>query len=359
MVKNMVKNTDKNKTNNTNNKSNNMPNNKLRVLTGITPSGTPHLGNYKGMYQPMIEMANDQKYESFCMISDYHSLIKLWDPKLRSQYIYEGAASWLALGLDPQHSALYLQSDIPQITELAWILTTLTAKGLLNRAHAYKSQLDINLEQQTKDQDAGITAGLYQYPVLMSADILIVNADIVPVGKDQVQHLEIARDIAARFNHVYGESFTLPKVKTNSSSVLIGLDGQKMSKSYGNTIPVFLDEKALRKKIMKIKTNSLTPQEPKDHATCILFSLYSAFSQADEIEAIKLRYANGIGWGEMKQILFEKINSELKPAREYYYQLMNNTDIIDKILAEGAQKVLDLSIPLLKDIKKQVGLILS
>ena len=333
-------------------------NKKLRILTGITPSGTPHLGNYKGMYEPMIELANDPKYESFCMISDYHSLVKLWDPKLRAEYIYEGTASWLALGLDPTHSALYRQSDIAQIPELAWILTTLTAKGLLNRAHAYKSQLDINLEQKTKDQDAGITAGLYQYPILMSADILVVNADIVPVGKDQVQHLEIARDIAARFNHVYGDAFVLPKAKTNADSVLLGLDGRKMSKSYGNTIPVFLNEKALRKKIMKIKTNSLAPEEPKDHSSCILFSLYSAFAQADEVEAIKLRYASGIGWGEMKQILFEKINTQIQPAREYYYQLMDNTDIIDKILAEGAQKVLDISVPFLKDIKKQIGLVL-
>ena len=331
--------------------------NKKRVLTGITPSGSPHLGNYKGMYEPMIDLANRDDNQSFCMISDYHSLIKLWDPNSRKQFTNEIIATWLALGLDPDKSSLYLQSHIPEILELTWILTTLTAKGLLNRAHAYKSRLDDNLEAKTKDPDAGITAGLYQYPVLMSADILIVNANIVPVGKDQIQHLEIARDIAARFNHVYGEVFALPEVKASKHQSLIGLDGRKMSKSSNNSIPLFLDEKALRKKIMKIKTNSQLPEEPKDFSNCVLFSIYSAFANDNEIKEIKARYETGIGWGEMKQILFEKINHDLSEPRKKYEYYINNTSVLNKILHQGCSNVRDISSPLLFRIKKQVGLL--
>jgi tryptophanyl-tRNA synthetase len=331
-------------------------NNKPRVLTGITPSGSPHLGNYKGMYEPMIELANQTDNESFCMISDYHSLVKLWDPKARKEFTHEITATWLALGLDPDKSNLYLQSHIPEIPELSWIISTLTAKGLLNRAHAYKAKLDENVEAHTKDPDAGITAGLYQYPILMSADILIVNANIVPVGKDQIQHLEIARDIAARFNHIYGEAFVLPEAQASKHQSLLGLDGRKMSKSYNNTIPLFLEEKALRKRIMKIKTNSQLPEEPKDHNDCILFSIYSAFANESEIKEIKTRYQTGIGWGEMKQILFEKINIDLKDAREKYQYFINNPDVIDKILKKGCNNVRSIATPFMEKIKKQIGL---
>ena len=330
--------------------------NKTRVLTGITPSGSPHLGNYKGMYEPMIELANRDDNQSFCMISDYHSLIKLWDPKARQEFTHEITATWLALGLDPDKSNLYLQSHIPEILELTWILSTLTAKGLLNRAHAYKARLDENIAEKTKDPDAGITAGLYQYPILMSADILIVNANTVPVGKDQIQHLEIARDIAARFNHVYGEVFVLPEVKASKHPSLIGLDGRKMSKSYNNTIPLFLEEKALRKKIMKIKTNSQLPEEPKDYSSCVLFSIYSAFANDNEITEIKKRYTTGIGWGEMKQILFEKINIDLSEARGKYDYFINNKKIIDKILLQGSDNVRSIASPLLAKVKSHVGL---
>ena len=330
---------------------------KPRILTGITPSGIPHLGNYKGMFEPMIALANNPDNDAFCMISDYHSLIKLWDAESRGEFTYEVAAAWLALGLDPKQSSLYLQSDIPEIPELAWIISTLTAKGLLNRAHAYKAKLDENIENKTKDPDAGITSGLYQYPILMSADILSINANIVPVGKDQIQHLEIARDIAARFNHVYGETFNIPEVKPSEHATLLGLDGRKMSKSYNNTIPLFIDEKSMRKKIMKIKTNSQLPEEPKETKDCILFSIYSAFATKDEIKEVAKRYETGIGWGEMKQILFEKINADLADARENYHELIADKTQIHKVLKEGAQKVRDISAPFLQDIKKQVGLI--
>ena len=252
--------------------------NKKIVLTGITTSGTPHLGNLVGAIRPAIESSNKDSTSSFLFLADYHSLIKSQDPVLTHNSSFEIAAAWLACGLRPETVTFYRQSDVPEIMELAWILSCITAKGLMNRAHAYKAAIGSNQEQGVSDLDKGIFMGLFNYPILMAADILAFNADEVPVGGDQKQHLEMTRDIAARFNHLYGEIFTLPKALiSEDTGVLPGVDGQKMSKSYNNTIPIFTEEKALLKMVRKIKTNSLEPGVPKDPDTCSVFKLYKAF----------------------------------------------------------------------------------
>lgn len=326
-------------------------------LTGITTSGTPHLGNYVGAIRPAVETSKNPELVSYYFLADYHSLIKNTDPKLRKQSALEIAASWIALGLDYDNCVFYRQSDIPEIPELTWILTSLTAKGLMNRAHAYKAAVAENEEQADNDPDKGITMGLFSYPILMAADILMFNAGKVPVGKDQVQHLEMTRDIAARFNHVYKKLFILPEVVVDeTSAVLSGLDGRKMSKSYHNYIPLFDTEKNLRKMIMKIQTNSLGPDEPKDPKTCTLFSIYQAFAAPSETKEMAERYRNGIAWGTMKQELFEYINDVLKEPRKRYEELIKNPSDIDDILAKGAIKARQFSIPFLKKIRSAVGI---
>lgn len=326
-------------------------------LTGITPSGTPHLGNYVGAIRPAVESSRNKDLTSYYFLADYHSLIKNHDPKMRKQSALEIAAAWIALGLDYQNCVFYRQSDIPEIPELTWILTCLTAKGLMNRAHAYKAAVAENEETGQKDPDKGITMGLFSYPVLMAADILMFNAAKVPVGKDQVQHLEMTRDIAARFNHVYKKLFVLPEVVVDeSSAVLSGLDGRKMSKSYNNTIPLFDTPKRLRKLIMKIKTNSLGPDEPKDPDSCTLFSIYNAFATKEESEKMAARYREGIAWGTMKQELFEYIDNILTAPREEYNKLMQNPSDIDQILKDGAQKARQFSVPFLEKIRKAIGI---
>jgi tryptophanyl-tRNA synthetase len=334
-----------------------MSTSKQVVLTGITPSGTPHIGNYIGAIKPALELAKNPDYKARYFIADYHSLIKLWDADLRKQYTYEIAATWLALGLDPKQVVFYRQSDVPEIMELTWILTTMAAKGLLNRAHAYKAQVDANLEEGV-DTDSGITMGLFNYPVLMAADILMFNTELVPVGKDQIQHVEIARDIAARFNHVYKtDLLTPPKALVDDKTQTIpGLDGRKMSKSYGNTIPIFAPEKKLRKLIMKIKTNSLLPEEPKVTRGCALFTLYQCFANEAELNEMKLRYQTGIGWGEVKQTLFEKINADLKAPRDKYNELMANHDKIESLLKHGAEQARMIALPLLNKVRKKIGI---
>lgn len=328
------------------------------ILTGITPSGTPHLGNYIGAIKPALEQAKDPNSQSFFFIADHHSLIKLWDAKARKQFIYEIAATWLAFGLNPDQVLFYRQSDIPEIMELNWILSTIAAKGLLNRAHAYKAAVDQNQQEGNTDLDAGITMGLFNYPVLMAADIVMFDADLVPVGKDQIQHVEIARDLANRLNHVYQKNvLTAPKALIDENTqTIVGLDGRKMSKSYNNTIPVFLTEKQLRKHIMKIVTNSQPPEEPKSTEGCSVFSLYQHFADADEVNALAQRYAQGIGWGEAKQTLFEKVNAVLTEPRERYNYLMENTAEIDAILAKGAEKARIHAQRKLLEVKKAVGL---
>jgi len=326
-------------------------------LTGITTSGTPHLGNYVGAIRPAVETSKNKELISYYFLADYHSLIKNHDPKLRKQSALEIAAAWIALGLDYDNCVFYRQSDIPEIPELTWILTCLTAKGLMNRAHAYKATVAENEEQGHKESDKGITMGLFSYPVLMAADILMFNARKVPVGKDQVQHLEMTRDIAARFNHVYKKLFVLPEVVVDeTSAVLAGLDGRKMSKSYHNYIPLFDTQKRLRKLIMKIKTNSLGPDEPKDPETCTLFSIYKAFASRSETKKMADRYRQGIAWGIMKQELFEYIDEILKAPRKRYEELIKNPSDIDEVLKKGAMKAREFSVPFLEKIRKTIGI---
>jgi tryptophanyl-tRNA synthetase len=327
------------------------------VLTGITTTGTPHIGNYVGAIRPAIAASKRADVSSFLFLADYHSLVKNPKPKQLPQSTLEVAASWLAFGLDPERVVFYRQSDIPEIMELAWILTCMTAKGLMNRAHAYKAAVAENEAAERKDPDQGIMMGLFCYPILMSADILMFKADKVPVGRDQKQHVEMARDIAQRFNHHFGETFVLPDaVIDEHTAVLPGLDGRKMSKTYDNTIPLFVPEKSLRKLIMKIKTNSLEPGEPKDPDDSALFAIYSAFATREETAAMRQRYADGIAWGEMKQALFEYVNEQLRDAREEYNRLMAAPDHVEAVLRQGAEKARAVSRPYLDEIRARVGL---
>ncbi|MBK8534220.1 MAG: tryptophan--tRNA ligase [Candidatus Competibacteraceae bacterium] len=327
------------------------------TLTGITTTGAPHLGNYVGAILPAIEASRRQDVQSFYFLADYHALVKCQDPALVHRSRLEVAATWLALGLEVDNVIFYAQTDIPEILELTWILTCVTAKGLMNRAHAYKAAVAENLADPDKDPDKAITMGLFSYPILMAADILMFKASKVPVGKDQTQHLEMARDIAARFNYLYGEHFVLPEaVVDEKASVLVGLDGRKMSKSYGNTIPLFEPEKALRKLIMRIKTNSLPPEAPKDPDTCTLFQIYQAFATAEESAAIRQRYAQGIGWGEMKQVLFEYLNARLTEPRQRYQELLEKPDHIEQILKHGAARAREYSVPFLQELRRAVGI---
>lgn len=328
-----------------------------RTLTGITTTGTPHLGNYVGAIRPAIQSSLRDDAESFFFLADYHALIKCRDPKRVHESTREIAATWLALGLDTDRVTFYRQSDIPEILELCWILTCMTAKGLMNRAHAYKDAVQKNEESGARDPDKGVTIGLFSYPVLMAADILMFNAHKVPVGKDQIQHLEMARDIAGRFNHHYGELFVLPEaVVEDTTAVLSGLDGRKMSKSYNNTIPLFVPEKKLRKLIMKIKTNCLEPGEPKDPDNCTLFEIWSAFATPDEITAKRRQYEEGAGWGQLKQELFEYLNDHLGSPRVRYEELMQDPDYIEQELRKGADKARNEASTRLMKVRQAVGI---
>ncbi|EAR08846.1 tryptophan--tRNA ligase [Reinekea blandensis] len=330
---------------------------KTRVLTGITTTGIPHLGNYAGAIRPAIQSSQDDNTESFFFLADYHALIKCHEPDVVRESARSVAATWLASGLDPDRVTFYRQSDIREITELTWILTTITAKGLMNRAHAYKAAVQENVEQNAADPDKGVEMGLFCYPVLMTADILMFNGQKIPVGKDQIQHIEMARDVAQRFNYMYGETFSLPEAVVDDSAMIIpGLDGRKMSKSYGNTIPLFEAEKKFRKLINKIKTNSLEPGEPKDPEGCSLFAIYSAFTGEAEQAEMRQKYADGIGWGDMKKFLFEFLNEELREKREEYTRLMNDPAELDRILAKGADKARAVATPFLEDIRNKVGI---
>ena len=327
-----------------------------RVLTGITTTGSPHLGNYVGAIRPAIAASRQDGNLSFYFLADYHALIKNYDPVTVHQSTMEIAATWLALGLDTEKALFYRQSDIPEITELTWLLTCMTAKGLMNRAHAYKAAVDANTNA-SEDPDYGITMGLFSYPILMAADILLFNADDVPVGKDQQQHVEMARDIAARFNHHYGEHFTLPEaIVDDAVATLSGLDGRKMSKSYGNTIPLFLPEKKLQKSINKIKTNLLEPGQPKDPDDSTVFQIWEAFATPEQTTQMRQAFADGIAWGEAKKQLFALINEELMTAREHYNELIAKPAEIEKILQQGAEKAREYSRPLLRELRKAVGI---
>ncbi len=327
-----------------------------RFLTGITPSGTPHLGNYAGMMRPAIAATHSTGVENFYFLADYHALIKAQDPERVHRSSLEIAASWLACGLDPDKVVFYRQSDIPEIPELTWFLTCVAGKGLLNRAHAYKAAQDKNHEAG-RDSDDGVSAGLFMYPVLMAADILIFNAHKVPVGRDQVQHIEMARDIAASFNHLYGEHFVLPEAAIEEQvATLAGLDGRKMSKSYDNTIPLFAPPEQLKKLIASIVTDSRQPGEPKETEGSALFQLYQAFASAEEIAAMHQAYAEGIAWGDAKQRLFDCIDREVTPMRQRYEYLIAHPQEVEAVLQAGAQRARALATPFVQQLREAVGL---
>ncbi|MFT7388047.1 MAG: tryptophanyl-tRNA synthetase [Candidatus Endobugula sp.] len=332
------------------------PHDKQRTLTGITTTGTPHLGNYVGAIRPAIEASQQADNLSFYFLADFHALIKSQEPEKIHLSSMEIAATWLALGLDTDNAIFYRQSDVPEIPELCWLLTCMAAKGLMNRSHAYKAAVQAN-QEASQDADFGVTMGLYSYPVLMAADILMFNADRVPVGKDQIQHVEMARDIAGRFNHHFGEHFTLPQaVVGDNVAVLQGLDGRKMSKSYNNTIPLFLPEKQLKKHINKIKTNLLEPGEPKDPDTSTVFQIWEAFATPEQTAEMRAAFKDGIAWGEAKKRLFELVNGEVAEARERYNTLLEQPEYIEAILQKGAEKARAYSQPLLASLRHAVGI---
>jgi tryptophanyl-tRNA synthetase len=335
-----------------------------RVLTGITTSGTPHLGNYVGSIRPSVRASLSSDVQSFYFLADYHALIKIGEPARVQRSTLEIAASWLAAGVDPERVTFYRQSDIPEIPELTWLLTCVTGKGMLNRAHAYKASVDKN-NAIGNDPDADVTAGLFMYPVLMAADILLFNAHKVPVGRDQIQHIEMARDIAQSFNYRYkngskngdNDHFTLPEAEIEASvATLPGLDGRKMSKSYDNTIPLFAPKAELKKLIAGIVTDSRLPGEPKDIEGSALYQIYQAFASEEEAKAMQAAYKNGIGWGDAKQILFERIDSEIAPMREKYESLMSNPAQIEVILLKGAEKARQIGTPFMQSLRQAVGL---
>ena len=327
-----------------------------RFLTGITTTGTPHLGNFVGSIRPSVAASLRPGVQSFYFLADYHALIKCEDPARIQRSTLEIAASWLAAGLDPEKVTFYRQSDIPETTELTWLLTCVTGKGLLNRAHAYKAAQDKNAAAG-REPDDGVTAGLFMYPVLMGADILIVNAHKVPVGRDQIQHIEMARDMAASFNHLYGEHFTLPEAAIDEHvATLPGLDGRKMSKSYDNTIPLFSSRDQLKKLIGGILTDSRAPGEPKDVEGSALFQIYQAFATPAETEALRQQYAEGIAWGDAKQLLFERIDHDVAPMRERYDDLMAHPEKIEQTLLAGAERARQIATPFLRSLRSAVGL---
>jgi len=330
---------------------------KQTYLTGITTTGTPHLGNYVGAIRPAIEASLVPENDSFYFLADYHALIKSQDPAGVRQSRQEIAAAWLALGLDPERVTFYRQSDIPEILELTWMLTCMTAKGLMNRAHAYKAVVQENVDGGSSDPDKGITMGLFSYPILMAADILMFKATKVPVGRDQVQHLEMARDIAQRFNHHYGDLLVLPEVVVEDRTALLsGLDGRKMSKSYNNTIPLFESASKLRKSIMKIKTNSQEPGEAKDPKGNTVFEIFQAFATPEQTDQLRADYAEGIGWGDAKKRLHELVESTLAEPRDKYNELMADPAQIESVLQQGAEKARALSSEYIQELRQAVGI---
>ncbi|WP_347901960.1 tryptophan--tRNA ligase [Pseudomonas purpurea] len=332
---------------------------RTRILTGITTTGTPHLGNYAGAIRPAILASRDSNADSFYFLADYHALIKCDDPLRIQRSRLEIAATWLAGGLDVDRVTFYRQSDIPEIPELTWLLTCVAAKGLLNRAHAYKASVDKNVETG-EDPDAGITMGLYSYPVLMAADILMFNAHKVPVGRDQIQHVEMARDIGQRFNHLFGqgkEFFTMPEALIEESvATLPGLDGRKMSKSYDNTIPLFSSAKEMKDAISRIVTDSRAPGEAKDPDNSHLFTLFQAFATPAQADEFRSELLQGLGWGEAKNRLFQLLDNELGESRDRYYKLIERPADLEDILQIGAKKARSVATPFLNELREAVGL---
>ncbi|MDC0529374.1 tryptophan--tRNA ligase [Gammaproteobacteria bacterium] len=325
---------------------------KKRILTGITTTGTPHIGNYLGAIKPALELAKEYD-ESFYFLADYHAIIKNSKSTEVTDSVKNVALAWLASGLNPNKSFFYRQSDVPEILELSWVLNCVTAKGLMNRSHAYKAATTLNKD----DEDKGITMGLFSYPILMAADILMFNATHVPVGADQIQHIEMTRDIAGRFNHLYKKTFILPEAIIQSINETVpGIDGQKMSKSYGNIIPLLSTEKQLKKSIAKIVTNSLEPGDPKDPSNCTVFALYKYFASKPMVDELCDDYKKGISWGDAKNKLFEVVNNEITPIRESYEKLQEDKDFINDLLSDGSNKVRPIAKELLDSIRSSVGI---
>jgi len=325
---------------------------KKRILTGITTTGTPHIGNYLGAIKPAIKMASEFD-ESFYFLADYHAIIKNSNSNEIGDSVKNIALAWIASGLDIEKSFFYRQSDVPEILELSWVLNCVTAKGLMNRSHAYKAATALN----TKDEDKGITMGLFSYPVLMAADILMFDATHVPVGADQNQHIEMTRDIAARFNHTYKKIFELPEaIIETEKDIVLGIDGRKMSKSYGNIIPLLSTEKALKKSIAKIVTNSLEPGEPKDTDGCSVFSLYSHFASKNELLELADDYKNGISWGDAKSKLFSLVNNEISPIRERYEEFSTNDKLLNELLHEGSLKARVMAKEKIAVVRELIGI---
>ncbi|CAN7517729.1 tryptophan--tRNA ligase [Acidovorax sp. Root568] len=327
-----------------------------RFLTGITTTGTPHLGNFVGSIRPSVAASLTPGVQSFYFLADYHALIKCEDPVRIQRSTLEIAASWLAAGLNPEKVTFYRQSDIPEIPELTWLLTCVTGKGVLNRAHAYKASVDKNTAAG-REHDDGVTAGLFMYPVLMGADILMFKAHKVPVGRDQIQHIEMARDMAASFNHLYGEHFVLPEAAIDDHvATLPGLDGRKMSKSYDNTIPLFSSRAQLQKLIGGILTDSRAPGEAKEVEGSALFQIYQAFATPEETEALRKAYTDGIAWGDAKHLLLERVDQVIAPMRAQYEELIHNPARIEQTLLAGAERARALATPFIRELRSAVGL---
>ena len=327
------------------------------ALTGIKPTGRPHVGNWLGMIAPALELAASPDVLAAYFIADYHALTSVRDAAEMQQLTYDVAATWLAFGLDPEKALFYRQSDVPEVFELSWVLSCMSPKGFMNKAHAYKAARDRNVEEG-EDEDAGVNMGLYTYPLLMAADILIVDADVVPVGKDQVQHVEIARDIAQRINHAFGEgTLKLPDAKVEEHvAVVPGLDGRKMSKSYGNTLPCFESAKRMRKAVMRIKTDSTEPGEPKDPDSSLVYAIHSAVLPPSDHAALRARYEGGISWGEAKQALFDDLEARLAEPRARYEQLIQDTATLDDVLQTGASRAREIAGPVMERVRRAVGM---
>ncbi len=329
-------------------------------LTGIKPTGEPHLGNYIGAIRPSLELTST--YESIYFIADYHALTSIRDRSELAGYTRSVAATWITLGLDPTHTVFYRQSDVPEIFELSWVLSCVTGKGLMNRAHAYKAARDRNAEAGVPDLDAGINMGLFNYPILMAVDILIMNTDVVPVGQDQSQHVEYAADIAGSFNHLFGDEFSL-KIPAGiypagiSARALPGTDGRKMSKSYKNTIPLFAPEKQLRKLIRGIVSDSTPVEASKDPDTSAAFALFENFATPEASKEMRTRLEQGgTGWGELKNALYETVNAWLSPLREQYEALVAPGSELDAILVAGAEQARDRARPVLEGVRHAIGI---
>ncbi len=324
------------------------------VLTGIKPTGTPHIGNYFGVIKRAIEMSQNTEYDRFYFIADYHALNSIKNADDMKKYYKELACTWLACGLDPEKVMFYRQSQIPETFELCWILMNVTPKGLMDRAHAYKAVVQEN-ETAGKDPDDGVNMGLYNYPILMAADILLFNTKFVPVGRDQKQHVEMARDIAKYFNKKYGYTLVVPnEMIEEKTATIVGLDGRKMSKSYGNQLPLFADEVALKKLIAGIKTDSSLPTEPKS-TDCTLFEYIKLFGTEEKQAEMAKRFAEGISWADAKKELFEIANEFLKPMRDRYNRYMENFEDVELLLKKGEEKARVIARETIARVRKAIG----